>query len=66
VYPVLCTNSPCSDIAAGAEVFKSNPPAKVAPGVEFYIAAASTLEQEAATKAGDWDILINAGAKGFL
>ena len=64
-YLVSCTNSRASDIAAAAEVFKSNPSAKVAPGVEFYIAAASTLEEEAATKAGDWDALINAGAKAL-
>jgi len=64
-YLVSCTNSRASDIAAAAEVFKSNPSAKVASGVEFYIAAASTLEQEAATKAGDWDALINAGAKAL-
>ncbi|KAG0634486.1 hypothetical protein HOY80DRAFT_912216 [Tuber brumale] len=64
-YLVSCTNSRASDIAAAAEVFKSNPLAKVASGVEFYIAAASTLEQEAATKAGDWDALINAGAKAL-
>ncbi|PWW76809.1 homoaconitase [Tuber magnatum] len=62
-YLVSCTNSRASDIAAAAEVFKSNPSAKVASGVEFYIAAASTLEQDAATKAGDWDALINAGAR---
>ncbi|KAG0126684.1 hypothetical protein HOY82DRAFT_508321 [Tuber indicum] len=64
-YLVSCTNSRASDIAAAAEVFKSNPSAKVALGVDFYIAAASTLEQEAATKAGDWDALINAGAKAL-
>ena len=33
--------------------------------VEFYIAAASTLEEEAATKAGYWDALVKAGAKGL-
>lgn len=62
-YLVSCTNSRASDIAAAAAVFKANPTAKIADGVEFYIAAASTLEQEVATKAGDWDTLINAGAK---
>lgn len=62
-YLVSCTNSRASDIAAAASVFKAQPNAKIASGVEFYIAAASTLEQEVATKAGDWDALINAGAK---
>ena len=37
--------------------------AKVADGVEFYIAAASSLEQAAAEKAGDWQVLVRAGAK---
>lgn len=62
-YLVSCTNSRASDIAAAASVFKSQPNTKIASGVEFYIAAASTLEQEVATKAGDWDALVNAGAR---
>lgn len=62
-YLVSCTNSRASDIAAAASVFKESPNARIADGVEFYIAAASTLEQDLATKAGDWDVLINAGAK---
>lgn len=62
-YLVSCTNSRASDIAAAASVFRAQPNARIASGVEFYIAAASTLEQELATKAGDWDALINAGAK---
>ncbi|KAL7270012.1 mitochondrial Homoaconitase [Rhizina undulata] len=62
-YLVSCTNSRASDIAAAASVFKANPAAKVADGVEFYIAAASTLEQATAEKAGDWQALLNAGAK---
>ncbi|CCX13019.1 Similar to Homoaconitase, mitochondrial; acc. no. Q6BM98 [Pyronema omphalodes CBS 100304] len=63
-YLVSCTNSRASDIGAAASVFRAQgPDAKVAPGVEFYIAAASTLEQAAAEKAGDWQVLVNAGAK---
>ncbi|PUU77247.1 Aconitase/3-isopropylmalate dehydratase [Tuber borchii] len=34
-------------------------------GVEFYIAVASTLEEEAATKAGNLDAPTNAGGKGL-
>ncbi|KAM6504305.1 hypothetical protein JOM56_001248 [Amanita muscaria] len=59
-YLVSCTNSRASDIAAAAAVMRGN---KVAPGVEFYIAAASSAVQFEAEQAGDWDILINAGAQ---
>ncbi|PMD42918.1 homoaconitase [Hyaloscypha variabilis F] len=66
-YLVSCTNSRASDLAAAAKVFKeasqSGKPAKIAPGVEFYIAAASIPEQEAAEDAGDWQALLDAGAK---
>lgn len=66
-YLVSCTNSRASDLAAAAKVFKdastSGTPAKIAPGVEFYIAAASIPEQEAAEDAGDWQALLDAGAK---
>jgi homoaconitate hydratase len=66
-YLVSCTNSRASDLAAAAKVFKdaskSGEPAKIAPGVEFYIAAASLPEQEAAEDAGDWQALLDAGAK---
>lgn len=66
-YLVSCTNSRASDIAAAAKVFKdasaSDQPAKIAPGVQLYIAAASLPEQEAAEEAGDWQTLLDAGAK---
>ena len=66
-YLVSCTNSRASDLAAAAKVFKdaSSPgtPAKIAEGVEFYIAAASIPEQTAAEEAGDWQALLDAGAK---
>ncbi|RKF59838.1 Homoaconitase, mitochondrial [Erysiphe neolycopersici] len=68
-YLISCTNSRASDIAAAAKVFKAalnaGDPAVIAPGVGFYIAAASKLEQEAAEKTGDWQILLNAGAKSL-
>ncbi|KAH7342327.1 hypothetical protein BKA65DRAFT_457168 [Rhexocercosporidium sp. MPI-PUGE-AT-0058] len=68
-YLVSCTNSRASDLAAAAKVFKdastSDTPAKIAPGVEFYIAAASIPEQEAAQDAGDWQALLDAGAKAL-
>ncbi|EAQ84224.1 hypothetical protein CHGG_10628 [Chaetomium globosum CBS 148.51] len=64
-YLVSCTNSRASDIAAAANVFREaangGPIPKVAPGVEFYISAASLPEQEIAEQAGDWRVLLDAG-----
>jgi len=59
-YLVSCTNSRVSDIAAAAAVMKGH---KVAPGVEFYIAAASSAVQQESEQRGDWETLIVAGAK---
>ncbi|KAJ7678545.1 hypothetical protein B0H17DRAFT_944492 [Mycena rosella] len=59
-YLVSCTNSRVSDISAAAAVMRGN---KVAPGVEFYIAAASSTVQLESEKLGDWDTLILSGAK---
>jgi homoaconitate hydratase len=59
-YLVSCTNSRVSDIAAAAAVMKGH---KVAPGVEFYIAAASSAVQQESERLGDWDALILGGAK---
>lgn len=59
-YLVSCTNSRVSDIAVAAAVMKGN---KVAPGVEFYIAAASSAVQQESEQLGDWDTLITSGAK---
>ena len=59
-YLVSCTNSRASDIAAAAAVLRDR---KVAEGVEFYIAAASSLVQDDAESSGDWQTLVNAGAK---
>ncbi|KAI8293666.1 Homoaconitase [Colletotrichum sp. SAR11_240] len=65
-YLVSCTNSRASDIAAAARVFREasekGSPAKVAPGVNFYLAAASRAEQAAAEASGDWQVLADAGA----
>jgi homoaconitate hydratase len=59
-YLVSCTNSRVSDIAAAADVMKGQ---KVAPGVEFYIAAASSVVQQESENLGYWDILVASGAK---
>ncbi|CAG8260099.1 unnamed protein product [Penicillium salamii] len=67
-YLVSCTNSRASDICAAAQVFREatekngGQVAKIADGVEFYIAAASIPEQRAAEEAGDWQVLLDAGA----
>ncbi|OAA72466.1 Homoaconitase [Cordyceps fumosorosea ARSEF 2679] len=67
-YIISCTNSRAPDIAAAAKVFidaaKENGGKipKIADGVKFYIAAASAREQEAAEDAGDWQVLVEAGA----
>lgn len=66
-YLVSCTNSRASDIASAARVFrdaaKDGSVPKIAPGVKFYIAAASIPEQQIAEEAGDWQVLLEAGAQ---
>lgn len=58
-YLVSCTNSRLSDIKAAADVVKGH---KIAPGVEFYIAAASSNVQKDAEEEGAWNTLLDAGA----
>ncbi|QSS62554.1 homoaconitase [Histoplasma capsulatum] len=68
-YLVSCTNSRASDLAAAAKVFRQAAEKndgkipKLADGVKFYIAAASIPEQNAAEEAGDWQVLVEAGAQ---
>ena len=38
---------------------------RIADGVELYIAAASMPEQLAAEEAGDWQAMVDAGAKAL-
>lgn len=68
-YLVSCTNSRASDLAAAAQVFRDAAQAGAAPriadGVNFYIAAASLPEQRAAEEAGDWQVLLDAGAQAL-
>ena len=58
-YLVSCVNSRLDDISEAAEVLKGN---KIADGVDFYIAAASSEVQMESEKRGDWQILLDAGA----
>ncbi len=59
-YLVSCVNSRVEDIAAAANVAEGG---KVADGVEFYIAAASSEVQSESEKRGDWQKLVEAGAR---
>ena len=58
-YLVSCVNSRFEDIQEAAKVLKGN---KVANGVEFYVAAASSEVQVESEKSGDWQVLLDAGA----
>lgn len=58
-YLVSCVNSRVEDLAQAAAVIKDK---KVAEGVEFYIAAASSEVQAESEKRGDWQTLLDAGA----
>jgi homoaconitate hydratase len=58
-YLVSCVNSRVDDLAQAAEVVRGK---KVAGGVEFYIAAASSEVQAESEKRGDWRALLDAGA----
>lgn len=58
-YLVSCVNSRVEDLAEAANVVRGK---KVAEGVEFYIAAASSEVQRESEKRGDWQTLLSAGA----
>jgi len=58
-YLVSCVNSRIDDITEAAAIVKGK---KVATGVKFYIAAASSEVQAESEKRGDWQTLIDAGA----
>lgn len=59
-YLVSCVNSRVEDLREAAAILKCR---KVAPGVEFYVAAASSEVQAESEKRGDWKILGDAGAR---
>ncbi|HDT12016.1 MAG TPA: homoaconitase [Candidatus Marinimicrobia bacterium] len=58
-YLLSCVNSRVEDLAAAAEVVRGK---KVAPGVSFYVAAASSEVQKTSEERGDWQALLDAGA----
>ncbi|MCB9462512.1 MAG: homoaconitase [Candidatus Eisenbacteria bacterium] len=59
-YLLSCVNSRLSDLESAAAVLAGK---RVAPGVEFYVAAASDLVQRDAIQRGTWQVLLDAGAK---
>ncbi|GBC09860.1 hypothetical protein RclHR1_09170008 [Rhizophagus clarus] len=59
-YLVSCVNSRVEDLHSAAQVIKGK---KIADGVEFYVAAASSEVQKDAEANGDWKVLVDAGAK---
>ncbi|KAJ3189237.1 mitochondrial Homoaconitase [Gaertneriomyces sp. JEL0708] len=61
-YLVSCVNSRASDLRAAARILRGR---KVAEGVEFYVAAASTDVQREVEESGDWAELLRAGARAL-
>jgi len=59
-YLVSCVNSRLEDLSAAARVIRGK---KVAPGVKFYLAAASMEVEDEAVKLGHWQELLAAGAE---
>ena len=58
-YLISCVNSRVEDLDAAAKVLMGK---TVAPGVQFYLGAASKWVQEEAERRGTWQILMDAGA----
>jgi homoaconitate hydratase len=58
-YLISCVNSRVEDLEAAAKVLKGK---KIAPGVKFYLSAASKWVQEESEKRGTWQTLVDAGA----
>ncbi|KAJ3372321.1 mitochondrial Homoaconitase [Allomyces arbusculus] len=62
-YLLSCVNARQHDLAEAARIVRAaGPSARVAPGVEWYVAPASTRVQQDAEAAGDWQTLMAAGA----
>ena len=58
-YLMSCVNGRTEDLAEAAAVVRGK---KVADGVKFYLAAASSEVQAESEKRGDWQVLVEAGA----
>jgi homoaconitate hydratase len=59
-YLVSCVNSRLEDLEAAARVLRGK---SVAPGVQFYLGAASKWVQQEAEQRGIWHTLLDAGAR---
>lgn len=59
-YLVSCVNSRVDDLASAASVVRGK---KISGDVEFYIAAASIEVQAESERRGDWQVLVEAGAR---
>jgi homoaconitate hydratase len=59
-YLVSCVNSRLDDIHEAAEILRGK---KIADGVSFYVAAASSEVQHESELQGDWQALVEAGAE---
>ena len=58
-YLLSCANSRVEDLESAAHVLRGK---KVAPGVKFYLGAASAWVQQEAERRGIWQTLLDAGA----
>ncbi|MBU0520280.1 homoaconitase, partial [bacterium] len=58
-YLLSCVNARVDDLSSAAKIMRGK---KVADGVEFYIAAASSEVQAESEAKGDWQALLDAGA----
>ncbi len=61
-YLLSCVNSRVEDLAEAASVIRGH---RVAEHVEFYFAAASSDVQAESESRGDWQVLVDAGAKSL-
>ncbi|KAJ2770721.1 mitochondrial Homoaconitase, partial [Coemansia nantahalensis] len=68
-YIVSCVNSRAKDLREAADVIRAaqrarpDTPVKAAAGVSWYVAAASSQVMADAQASGDWQVLVDAGAK---
>ncbi|KAJ2388102.1 mitochondrial Homoaconitase, partial [Coemansia sp. RSA 2611] len=68
-YIVSCVNSRAKDLREAADVIRAaqrarpEAPVRAAPGVAWYVAAASSQVMADAQASGDWQVLIDAGAR---
>ena len=61
-YLLSCVNGRVEDLAQAARVLRGR---RIAEGVGFYIAAASSEVEEESRRRGDWQVLLEAGARAL-